>query len=144
MKITMTYGSTDTITLTADRNIYDEPSPCLFSGKLTKDQSSLVVVTGCIDSETLISIDISAVSARIIDLFIVNGIAYNVIERKFKRRKRGLENDYLKPPNNMNQLHLSSNDAKLPDEITLETQIGYDNSLLKKFDYNKTKTEQWI
>merc|ERR1712179_800878 len=69
MEIQLDENTTDVIFLTATSNIPGEETPCLFSGKVGKDQDSLVSVSGCRgDEEVTVSIASRRIQGGFVDL----------------------------------------------------------------------------
>merc|ERR550532_1964052 len=79
MQIQLDENTTDVIFLAATSNIPGEETPCLFSGKVGKDQDSLVSVSGCRgDEEVTVSIASRRVPGGFVDLTISEGTTYSV------------------------------------------------------------------
>merc|ERR1712038_1678756 len=79
MEIQLEENKTDTIFLAPTSNIPGEETPCLFSGKVGKDQDSLVTVSGCQDDEEVtVSIASKRVPGGFVDLTISEGTTYSV------------------------------------------------------------------
>jgi len=103
MEIEIGMNGTDTILLTPASNIPGMETPCLFSGQLLRDPRSVVAVSGCLgDEETSLSIASTLLPGGIVDISIVDGVAYQVTADEAvdvedyvvltqERRKRGLE-----------------------------------------------------
>merc|ERR1712106_292754 len=103
MEIEIGRNQTDTILLTPASNIPGMATPCLFSGQLLRDPRSVVAVSGCLgDEETSLSIASTLLPGGIVDISIVDGVAYQVTADEAvdvedyvvltqERRKRGLE-----------------------------------------------------
>merc|ERR1712013_315276 len=79
MEIQLEENKTDVIILAPTSNIPGEETPCLFSGKVGKDQDSLVTVSGCQDDEEVtVSITSKRVPGGFKDLTISAGTTYSV------------------------------------------------------------------
>jgi hypothetical protein len=79
MQIQLDENTTDVIFLAATSNIPGEETPCLFSGKVGKDQDSLVSVSGCQDDEEVtVSIASRRVPGGFVDLTISEGTTFEV------------------------------------------------------------------
>merc|ERR1712088_138370 len=79
MEIQLEDNKTDMIFLAPTSNIPGEETPCLFSGKVGKDQDSLVTVSGCQeDEEVTVSIASQRVPGGFVDLTISEGTTYSV------------------------------------------------------------------
>merc|ERR1711936_1316206 len=79
MEIQLDENTTDVIILAPTSNIPGEETPCLFSGKVGKDQDSLVTVSGCRDDEEVtVSIASRRVPGGFVDLTISEGTTFEV------------------------------------------------------------------
>merc|ERR1712088_220398 len=79
MEIQLEENKTDMIFLAPTSNIPGEETPCLFSGKVGKDQDSLVTVSGCQDDEEVtVSIASKRVPGGFVDLTISEGTTFEV------------------------------------------------------------------
>merc|ERR1719367_2660779 len=79
MEIQLDENTTDVIILAPTSNIPGEETPCLFSGKVGKDQESLVSVSGCRDDEEVtVSIASRRVPGGFVDLTISEGTTFEV------------------------------------------------------------------
>merc|ERR1712088_413397 len=79
MEIQLEENKTDMIFLAPTSNIPGEETPCLFSGKVGKDQDSLVTVSGCRDDEEVtVSIASRRVPGGFVDLTISEGRTFEV------------------------------------------------------------------
>jgi len=79
MEIQLDENTTDVIILAATSNIPGEETPCLFSGKVGKDQDSLVTVSGCRgDEEVTVSIASRRIPGGFADLTISDGTTFEV------------------------------------------------------------------
>lgn len=79
MEIQLDENTTDVIVLAATSNIPGEETPCLFSGKVGKDQDSLVSVSGCRgDEEVTVSIASRRIQGGFVDLTISEGTTFEV------------------------------------------------------------------
>merc|ERR1719376_1055656 len=79
MEIQLDKNTTDVIFLAPTSNIPGEETACLFSGKVGKDQDSLVTVSGCQDDEEVtVSIASRRVPAGFVDLTISEGTTFQV------------------------------------------------------------------
>merc|ERR1711899_474055 len=79
MEIQLEDNKTDVIILAATSNIPGEETPCLFSGKVGKDQDSLVTVSGCRgDEEVTVSIASRRIPGGFADLTISDGTTFEV------------------------------------------------------------------
>jgi len=79
MEIQLDENTTDVIILAPSSNIPGEETPCLFSGKVGKDQDSLVTVSGCRDDEEVtVSIASRRVPGGFVDLTISEGKTFEV------------------------------------------------------------------
>merc|ERR1712212_563300 len=79
MEIQLDENTTDVIILAPTSNIPGEETPCLFSGKVGKDQDSLVTVSGCRDDEEVtLSIASRRVPGGFVDLTISEGTTFEV------------------------------------------------------------------
>merc|ERR1719288_619704 len=79
MEIQLDENTTDVIILAPTSNIPGEETPCLFSGKVGKDQDSLVTVSGCRDDEEVtVSIASRRVPRGFVDLTISEGTTFEV------------------------------------------------------------------
>merc|ERR1719193_2597054 len=79
MEIQLDENTTDVIILAPTSNIPGEETPCLFSGKVGKDQDSLVTVSGCRDDEEVtVSIASRRVPGGFVDLTISKGTTFEV------------------------------------------------------------------
>ena len=151
-KIRFPDNSTDLIILKPTSNLKDDPTPCLFAGHVKEDEHSMVAVSGCHDSEEItITISSKKIPGGLIDLVIVDG-NHEIIHNKIaNNREIGLEDvdDYVKtdyltaPPDPYAPAALGS-DVEMPAKAVLETYINYDRTLLSHFNFDHTKTKQWI
>merc|ERR1712152_85736 len=79
MEIQLDENTTDVIILAPTSNIPGEETPCLFSGKVGKDQDSLVSVSGCRgDEEVTVSIASRRIPGGFVDLTISEGTTFEV------------------------------------------------------------------
>merc|ERR1711970_1142395 len=79
MEIQLDENTTDVIILAPTSNIPGEETPCLFSGKVGKDQDSLVTASGCRDDEEVtVSIASRRVPGGFVDLTISEGTTFEV------------------------------------------------------------------
>merc|ERR1712106_608886 len=79
MEIEIGRNQTDTILLTPASNIPGMATPCLFSGQLLRDPRSVVAVSGCLGDEvTSLSIASTLLPGGIVDISLVDGVAYQV------------------------------------------------------------------
>merc|ERR1712130_522528 len=79
MEIQLDENTTDVIILAPTSNIPGEETPCLSSGKVGKDQDSLVTVSGCRDDEEVtVSIASRRVPGGFVDLTISEGTTFEV------------------------------------------------------------------
>merc|ERR1711974_102310 len=88
MEIQLDENTTDVIILAATSNIPGEETPCLFSGKVGKDQDSFVTVSGCQgDEEVTVSIASRRIPGGFADLTISEGTTFEVrVEGSFFER----------------------------------------------------------
>ena len=138
------------INLKEATNMANISTPCLFSGQLQDDPSSIVSVSGCKDdAETTISLSGKSVPGGLIDLVIIDGTSHIVpdqlpssLNRRFNSENHGwMENDVLEMPEstrrNRNQFR-----GPLPSVAELSFDVMYDNTLLEYFDDDHQKTQQ--
>jgi len=158
IQINFLNNTNDTILLAPVSNIPGEPTPCLYSGKLQLDQTSVVAVSGCRDSnETTLSIASSLVPGGLVDLVLVNGSTLlvngsNLIigdetllttSRVKRQIFKDAVNDYIFPPPETIPVRAVIT-GPLPRAAVLETSIKYDNSLLNQFGGKHRDTKNWI
>ena len=135
--------SRHTILLTPASNIPDEPTPCLYSGTMGQDQSSVVAVTGCKDSpETDVTIASRLVPGGLVDLVIVSGTTYNIKANTSLRR--GKDSPAPAPESDYSVPRQMDADSPMPKQVVIKTHIRYDNTLLGKFEGSHTATKQWL
>ena len=141
-------GIRDKIPLQAVSNIPGEVTPCLFSGALNNDQDSKVTVIGCQGhSEVIVEIISKMKADGILDLIISDGETYEVAEED-----TGMDymfsqyvNDAKYPPQKDNiAAFIAPFIGALPQDVTLETSMKYDNSLLAEFGNNHDKVKQYL
>merc|ERR1719153_583399 len=138
-------GKKRTIVLTPTTNIPGLNTPCLFKGRLEGDSSSVVSVSGCPDTDTLVSISTSLLRG-VLDLSLtVAGIAKNIVaETVTDKSNEEVPNDYLVAPPEKGATKSAVWEGEMPSKVFLRTNIGYDNSLLKHFRNSHKKTKDWI
>ena len=141
-------GTRDQIPLQAVSNIPGEVTPCLFSGALNNDQDSKVTVIGCQGhSEVIVEIISKMKADGILDLIISDGETYEVTEENTGMDYMFSEyvNDAIIPPQEDNiAAFIAPFIGALPQDVTLETSMKYDNSLLAEFGNNHDKVKQYL
>ena len=117
---------------------------CLFSGKLVNDASSVITVSGCMNSaETTLSIASSLVCNGVVDLVLANGTT--TVLKDDEATVRALDpNDELEPPQGVVTPAPTQFSGSLPQAVDLTTTLWYDQSLLRKFSNNHVTTKQWL
>ena len=139
--VTLPDNTTETVHLapTTKRPSGSPPTPCLFSGNLSSDPHSLIVVSGCHDSKELeVSIASTKIPGGVMDISIIDGI-HQVIDHEESRQISRDNNDELTPKPNPNPPKPLSAYTTLPKKVTVEMTINYDDKLLNHFgrDFDK-------
>ena len=141
-------GTRDKIHLQAVSNIPGEVTPCLFTGSLDNDQESEVTIVGCREeSEVIVEILSKTEAGGILELIIANGKTYKAAADDTSWE--GKADDAPVPEYNPEEddglaAQIGPRDGRLPQSVTLEISLRYDNSLLAEFGNNPTEVEYWL
>ena len=139
-------GTRDKIHLQAVTNIPGEVTPCLFTGSLDNDQDSEVTIVGCQgEREVIVEILSKTEAGGVLELIITNGKTYKVAPENISWEGKG--DDAPLPDteeDNGIAAQIGPRDGPLPQAVTLEISLRYDNSLLREFGNNPTRVKQWL
>jgi len=125
-----------------------EVTPCLFTGSLDNDQESEVTIVGCREeSEVIVEILSKTEAGGILELIIANGKTYKAAADDTSWE--GKADDAPVPEYNPEEddglaAQIGPRDGRLPQSVTLEISLRYDNSLLAEFGNNPTEVKYWL
>jgi len=154
MEIQFPDTSTSTISLSPPTDPIDPDTPCLYIGRLDTEEDSQVVVVGCKDSQedTQVIIKNNKIRGGLVSLVLRDGVTHilsleDLVNGGNKREKRDagkIDDDVLIPPESEMQSDIKRFTGPLPKAVILETDMYYDNTLLKKFNNNHKSVRQWL
>jgi len=154
MEIQFPDTTTSTISLSPPKDPIEPDTPCLYNGRLDTEEDSQVVVVGCKDSleDTEVTIKSNKINGGLVSLILRDGVTHifslddlgNTSNKRDKRDTGKIEDDALIPPESEIQSDIKRFTGPLPKAVILETDIYYDNTLLKEFNYNHKFVREWL
>ena len=136
-------GTRDKIHLQAVSNIPGEVTPCLFTGSLDNDQESEVTIVGC-QHEREVIVEIQS-AREVLELILANGRTYEAAADDTRWDEKA--DDVTDPDpeeEDMMAALIGVREGPLPQSVTLEISLRYDNSLLAEFGNNPTEVKRWL
>jgi len=140
-------------------NFPNHHTPCLWEGIVKGEKDSDVSVIGCHNSkETMLTISSSQIP-HVTSLSLISGITYNddledIVfhssedASRGERTKRQVNSDICgtveSRPIGLGFKSASTSSTPLPSKVVLNTNIRYDNSLLKYNGNSHKKTREWV
>ena len=139
-------GTRDKIHLEAVSNIPGEVTPCLFTGSLDNDQESEVTIVGCQhEGEVIVEILSKMEAGGVLELIIANGKTYEAAADNTSwegKADDALDDDPEEDTGIAAQIGRWN--GPLPQSVTLEISLRYDNLLLAEFGNNPTEVKHWL